>query len=125
MKKAEYVVNPFAYLLGVCVPFCISCILLICGEFYPALVCFCIAIVYLIPIIIFRKSIFSKMLINENGIKVLFRKKVIKQIKWNEIKDAIIIETSHGGRIMFSETPLYTGKDKWKNKNKISIDLFK
>lgn len=123
MKKAKYITNPYIYLLMIALPLLCGIIVLFFGEFYGAIVCFVIALLFTLPIIIFRKKFFSKMIINEYGIKVYYKHIVIKEILWKNIKEAQATLTSHGGQITFTDTSFYTGKEKWKNWNFIFVNL--
>lgn len=48
-------------------------------------------VIYLAIIIFNRKSVFSKVLVNDEGITTYYRNKIIYSIKWEDIKDAEIV----------------------------------
>lgn len=123
MKKAKYISNPFIYLSGLIFPIASILITLIIKDFYALIFCVCVTIVYLLPIIILRKLMFRKMIINEEGITIYYRNSIVKQLLWEDIKEAQATPTSYGGQITFTETTFYQGKEKWKNWNLIFINL--
>lgn len=123
MKKAKYISNPFIYLSGLIFPIAGILITLIIKDFYALIFCVCVTIVYLLPIIILRKLMFRKMIINEEGITIYYRNSIVKQLFWEDIKDAKVIMTAQGGRILFSDKTLYSGKEEWRNWNCVFVNL--
>ena len=63
------------------------------------------------------------MLIDDVGISVTYRNTTMLFLKWEEIVVAKAIPTPHGGQLIFSDIPLYTGKESWKNSNKVFINI--
>ena len=123
MKKAKYISNPFIFLSGEIILIAGIISTLIIKDFYALLFCICVAIIYILPVIILRKLMFRKMLINEDGITIYYRNSIVKQLLWENIQEAQATPTSYGGQIKFSETPSYQGKEKWKNWNCIFVNL--
>lgn len=123
MKNAKYVSNPFVYMILIISPIIVSIITLCCQEYYGALACLCIAVLFSVPLILLRKRFFIKMIIDQQGIRTYYKNKLIKDLKWENIKDAQAIPTSSGGQIIFSDNPLYSGKDKWKNSKEIFVSM--
>ena len=123
MKKAKYISNPFIYLSGEIILIAGIITTLIIKDFYALIFCICVAIIYILPVIILRKLMFRKMIINEDGITIYYRNSIVKQLLWENIKEAQATPTSYGGQITFSEKPFYQGKEKWKNWNCIFVNL--
>lgn len=123
MKKEKYITNPYIYIMMIALPVLSGIICLICKEFYGSIVCFIIALVYSLPFVIFRRKFFSKMIIDENGIRVFYKHNVIKELLWENIKEVQATPTSHGGQISFTDTSFYRGKEKWKNWDGIFVNL--
>ena len=95
----------------------------IVGEYCVLLIFVCAALIYPLPVILLRKLFFRKMIINEDGFTIYYRNKIVKQLLWENIKEAKAIPTPFGGEIDFTDTFFYTGKDKWKNKDCIFVNL--
>lgn len=123
MKKAKYISNPFIYLSGEIIIIAGIITTLVIKDFYALMLCICVSIIYIIPIIILRKLMFRKMIINEEGLTIYYRNSLVKQLFWKDIKDAQAIITAQGGRILFSDKALYTGKERWRNWNCIFVNL--
>lgn len=121
MKKAKYINNPLIYILLIILPIVGGIVTLCFKEYIGCIVCFGISIIFCIPLIIFRKRFFLKMIVDEQGIRTCYRKNIIKDIEWEKIKDALAVNNSHGGYIILSDKNLYTGKDSWKNSKEIFI----
>ena len=86
-------------------------------EFLAALLVFSFAILFTIPLIIFRKFFFKKMLLNETGIYLSYKKKVLREIKWEDVKDI-----QYRVRVfILSDKQLYTGNERYKNTFEINI----
>ncbi len=116
MKKAEYIARPIlqcAILIII-----IDTIILLCfKEFWGALLGFCFAILLAIPLIVFRKFFFKKMLLNETGAYLSYRDKILRAVKWEDVKEI----QYRSGIFTLSDKPLYTGKEKYKNTFEINI----
>lgn len=123
MKNPEYIIRPYLYLSIILIPFILALILLVLSEFFAAIVTFFISILFLVPFVILRKKFFAKLIINDQGLTVFYKNNIIKQIKWEDIKAAIVIPTSHGFQISFFDHKLYDGKNKWKNSDGIFVNL--
>lgn len=121
MKKPKYIAYPFTYLVLIILPIISSIIVLLYKEYAGAIVCFCMGVLFAIPYIIFRKKFFAKMIIDDEGFKIYYRKQIVRELKWKDIKDAQAIPTSYGGHIFFANKPLYTGKESWKNTYEIFV----
>jgi len=101
MKKAKYISNPHVYMMLIWTPIVFGIITLILHEVYGALLDFFIALLFTIFLIILRKRFFLKMMINEFGITTLYRNKIVKQLKWEDIKYALAVPSAQGGYIWF------------------------
>ena len=123
MGKSKYISNPFIYLSGEILIFAGIITTLIIKDFYALLLCICVAIIYILPVIILRKHWFRKMIINEEGITIYYRNSIVKQLFWKDIKEAQATPTPYGGQISFTDTVFYQGKEKWKNWNCIFVNL--
>ena len=63
------------------------------------------------------------MLIDEEGFKIFYRGNITKQLKWENIKEARAYIDGYGGLIIFSDKPLYEGKERWKNSKEIFVRM--
>jgi len=61
------------------------------SEYYGGIACFSIAVIFSTPLFIWRRHLFAKILINEVGIYVSYRKVIIKKIEWKEVRDVKVI----------------------------------
>jgi len=123
MEKAKYISNPFIYLSGEILIFAGIITTLIIKDFYALLLCIFVAIIYSLPTILLRKLWFRKMIINEGGITIYYKNSIVKQLLWENIKEAQATPTPYGGQISFTDTAFYQGKEKWKNYNCIFVNL--
>ena len=125
MKKEKYIVNHFLTLALIIIFFGFSAIvLIICKEYWAGIFSIISGFLLASPYIFMRKIAFAKMLINEEGFKIFYRGNIIKQLKWEDIKDVKAIPDGYGGTIFFSDKPLYEGKERWKNSKEISVRMY-
>ncbi len=123
MQKSKYISYPFIYFLLIL--FCLFFgILTFClKEIYGGIFCFAVAILFAIPLIFLRKRFFLKMIIDETGIKTFYRNHLERELKWKDIIVVQAVPTAHGGQILLSDKPLFTGKERWKNWKEIFISF--
>lgn len=117
MKKAKSISNPYLYLFGSFLSIILMIIGLIIQNYNVAIVSFIIGILFSLPVLLLRKIFFAKMLIDEEGIHVFYRNKLLKEIKWNEIKMAKVVPNSFGGQIIFAK------ETEFNQKSSISINM--
>ena len=133
MKKAKYISNPFIYLSGEIMPILGIITTLIVKDYYALIFCVCIFLLWPLPIVFMRKLMFRKMLINEEGFTIYYGKSIVNKLLWKDIKDTQVLLTGQGARILFSDKPLYVGKERWRNydcifvnfKTSFAIELYK
>ena len=64
------------------------------------------------------------MLINDYGVRTYYRKEIIKEITWENVKYAKAFPAMRcGWAIVLAEEPLFEGKEEWKNNRYINIKL--
>lgn len=116
MKKPQYSIRTtWAFILFPIIPFISTIILLLLKEWFPALFCFIIFLIIFILVFTGRRLIFSKMLIDEEGIKIYYKNNVIKNINWLDINDCRIqsnqlIVTKYSGLLNNQKTILTNQK---------------
>lgn len=113
MKKPKFLSDVKTYIIFMCSPLCLTIISLFYHSMDGIYLSIIIFMIIAIPLIIFRKQFFLKMLINENGITKYYGKKIIKELKWEDIKDVLVV---NGRQIIFSDIlidfdPIYYGKE--------------
>ena len=86
--------NKYLY-IGLSVLFyAIAVLLWIFVDFVAFIVTFLSGSIFIIPLIIFYKKAFSKIVINDEGISIKFKQEVLKFIRWNEIKVIRLVNSS-------------------------------
>lgn len=91
MEKPKYYSFPLFYLI-ILVFFALGVIFLFCfQQFIPAILCLIILLLWQVPLIVFRKNYFKKIIINERGITFFYKQKITNDIRWEDIKDALAI----------------------------------
>ena len=125
MEKAEYLTPQlWTFFLLPTLSFFASIVLLFLNEWYPALVCFIVCIIFMLPLIIWRKWFFMQILINEDGLKTFYKDYIFSEIKWNEIKDAKVTTiTYYDAYISFSKLPNIFVNTKMAIKDKSIINV--
>ena len=121
MKKPVYCVPqvilfflfPMVFVLG-------GMVLILLHEYYYSILGFGLALLIGLMIFFGRKMILAKIFVDENGIKITYREQVVKQILWEEIKDAQAL-CVQGGQIVFAKDTyiLSTQKLRLENQKKI------
>ncbi len=122
MKKAKFV-GP-VYLIAYIVPIflAMSIVCLVFKEYVGAGCLFALFVLTFALVVGHRKILFRKLLINDEGMTLFYCKKVVKKLKWEEIAYARISQPTKWVVITFSDRPLYSGKESWKN-SKIAITI--
>ena len=115
MKKAKYLSAPFIYFIFISIMLIGVLFFLLFNEYILALVLFFMSLLFILPAIFGRKHLLSKMLIDDKGIHVYYRNKLLKEIKWEDIKIAKAIPTAYGGQIIFAPNQIYTKNEGLKN----------
>ncbi len=120
MKKAKFIgpVYLFAYIIPIVLAMSIVC--LIFKEYVGAGCLFALFVLIVAFIIGYRKILFRKLLIDDEGLTLFYNKKIVKKLKWEEITFAQISQPTRWVCITFSDRPLYSGKESWKN-NEMAI----
>ncbi len=120
MKKSKYTTPGLFFV--VLFPFVCLISTILCAvfqEWIGFIITFLILIFVVSILIIYRKKLFLKMIINENGIITYYRNNIEKKLDWEKIIDAQFINES----IFLSDNKLYIGKERWKNFFEVSINL--
>ena len=108
MEKSKFVVQGLFFLIMIDILYLISVILTLCGKEWVGFgVLLLIFIGYTSYLIAYRKKLFAKMLIDSNGIRIFYREKLLKQIKWHEVSDCLY----QRGVVVFTDS-LNSIKDK-------------
>ena len=124
MKESEFISNNYVYYIAVS-PFLVTVTLIffINRDWKIAMFFLMGLLIFELPLIIWRKEFLAKMLINENGITKYCGKRIIKELKWEDIKDALVVDE---GQIIFSDIHInYEPKNCEKDLKNITINIYK
>ncbi len=92
MKKEMFVMQDIWALFGLPVlSFVSSIILLILREWFPALFCFLLGLLFTIPLVIWRKLFFAKIRLTDEGVCRFFGDEIINKICWNDIVEVRVL----------------------------------
>lgn len=92
MEKDIYVIPQIWLLFGMpTISFLATILLLILQEWYPALACFILCLIFILPLIIWRKLFFSKIKITSDGISRIYKNEVIKKIPWENLVEVRVV----------------------------------
>ena len=115
MRKEYWTyITPFYYLTLVIIFYCIS-IVFIFFDYWIALFVFALTSLIGIPLFIFRKKLFNKVVFDKEKIKVIYKKEILKVMHWTDIK--IVKEIN--GNIYISRMEISTDKELQENKDNI------
>jgi len=101
MEKPEYILNYtklYFFMMFGLPP--LSLLIMFIGIWY-GLFSFGLILLLISPLIICRKTLFSKILITDESVTTFYRGKIIESIKWENIKDAMAVSDA-GGHISIS-----------------------
>lgn len=122
MKKPKYISVPFFYSIYPLIGFVGGIVMIFYNEISGAIFCFLGGIFFAVPLIIFRKLFFKKMIIDEEGIKTYYRKTIIKDLKWEDIKESKV-NPGNKVQILFTDTTFHTGKESYKDTFGIFVNI--
>ena len=124
--KEPIFVSSVLVLVGMPLICIISGVAVIPFSWQFSLFCFGLALLWCVPTIVLRKSLFKKILITEDGIKTFYRANIIKSIKWEEIVETRIV-FAFNPYICFSKGKLIEKPKRWqlpKHDSIVSVNLF-
>ena len=119
MKKAKYITNPYINFVLIIVPLIGMLVSLIFKDMWGVILCLCLIFFCGFFLILLRKTLFLKLLIDEKGFKTFYRGNIIKQLNWEDIQDI----KAKSNIIFFSDKPLYSDKEEWKNGKEIFVRI--
>lgn len=118
MEKIFYAYrSPFIFLWFIIFLYIMSLTLLLFNEYLGTIVMILLnTLLLLLPLILLRKRLFCKILLDEKNISVIFKNKVIKTFSWSEVK---FIRRNYYGTYIVSRINFNSDKDMAKNEKDI------
>jgi len=92
-------------------------------EFFGAVFCFVLAVLFAVPLILWRKHLFKKILIDEEGFKVFYNSRIINKIRWDEIIEIKMVQKFHLYFCISSKDSLLVHNKLIKNNSVINIHV--
>lgn len=112
------------FIITVVIPLVLGILFSLQNAILESVCCFCFSIISLIVIIIFRKKIFSKLVIDDSGLHLCYKKIVLKEILWQEIKTIRVNSSANfGGQLVFSKNIIQSEKEMLLDKKSIAVNL--
>lgn len=103
----------------VCLPSFIALIgiILIPFQWIGTMFCFAVAILFALPVLILHEHIYAQFSIDQDGIALVYKNKIMRQIRWEEVR----LITLRGTWLNFYKTS--DKKEMHSLKNQIGLDL--